>query len=110
MRRMRKSPGVAKVGKLVQAQEQSRIWSNKMVRHLRTVAALVAVVVTQSAQSTTRPAVTIPFEGANHLVIVQAKVNNSRPLSFVLDTGADAAIVRMATAVELGLSLEGSVN
>jgi Aspartyl protease len=70
-------------------------------------AVLIALLV---AQIPARPPVTIPFEVANHLVIVQAKVNNSRPLSFVLDTGANAAIVRMATAIELGLSLEGNVN
>jgi hypothetical protein len=54
--------------------------------------------------------VTIPFELVTRHVIVQAKVNNSRPLSFVLDTGANAAIVTMATATELGLTLEGNVQ
>ena len=52
----------------------------------------------------------IPFEVANHLVILKASVNRSRPLSFVLDTGASAAIVRMDVARELGLSLFGEVN
>jgi hypothetical protein len=53
---------------------------------------------------------TIPFELANRHIIVKARVNNSRPLSFVLDTGATAAIVRMDVAKELGLALGGSVN
>src|ERR1700730_9658485 len=32
-------------------------------------------------------AVTIPFELVNKHVVIQVKVNNSRPVSFVLDTG-----------------------
>ena len=60
-------------------------------------------------QPAARP-VTIPFELATRHVMVQVSVNKSRPLSFVLDTGANVAIIRMATAVELGLSLEGSVS
>lgn len=52
----------------------------------------------------------IPFELATHHVIVKATVNNSRPLSFVLDTGANLAIIRMATAMELGLALKGNVK
>lgn len=54
--------------------------------------------------------VTIPFELATRHIIVKVTVNNSRPLSFVLDTGANTAIVRMATATELGLSLQGSAT
>jgi hypothetical protein len=54
--------------------------------------------------------VTIPFELANRHVIVNVSVNKSRPLSFVLDTGASTAIIRTNTAKELGLSLHGSVN
>ncbi len=54
--------------------------------------------------------VTIPFELANHLVIVKATINKSRPLSFLLDTGASLAIARSNIAQELKLSLSGSVN
>ena len=38
--------------------------------------------------------VTIPFELATRHVVVKATVNKSRPLAFVLDTGASRAIVR----------------
>ena len=62
------------------------------------------------AQSSSPAPVTIPFELVNRHVIIQVRVNNSRPLSFVLDTGANAAIVTMAAATELGLSLEGNVT
>lgn len=52
----------------------------------------------------------IPFEFAMRHVIVQVRVNGSRPLSFILDTGADAAIVQTDVAKEIGLKLEGTVN
>jgi len=61
-------------------------------------------------QPSTGAPVTITFELVTRHVIVHAKVNNSRPLWFVLDTGANAAIVTMATATELGLTLEGNVQ
>ena len=57
----------------------------------------------------TRP-VTIPFELVNRHVIVKATVNKSRPLSFVLDTGANLAIVRSDVARALNLRLAGSVT
>jgi hypothetical protein len=54
--------------------------------------------------------VVIPFElGVRHIV-VKVTVNGSRPLSFVLDTGANAAIIRSSVARELKLSLEGEVR
>jgi len=52
----------------------------------------------------------IPFDLATRHVIVQVSINKSRPLSFVLDTGAHTAIVRTEVAKELGLTLEGQVN
>ncbi len=59
--------------------------------------------------SPARPVV-IPFELGTRHILVQATVNGSRPLSFVLDTGANQAIVRMEIAKELNLSLEGEVK
>jgi hypothetical protein len=54
--------------------------------------------------------VTIPFEMVNRHIILQVQINNSRPLSFVLDTGDRFAIVDLDRAKELGLSLEGQVQ
>jgi hypothetical protein len=64
----------------------------------------------RDVQTTAPTPLAIPFELANHLVILKASVNRSRPLSFVLDTGASVAIMRMDVAKELGLSLFGEVN
>jgi predicted aspartyl protease len=82
------------------------------------VAAIAAFVVAGShaappspaLQTSTNAPVSIPFELASRHIIVKVSVNKSRPLSFVLDTGASAAIVRMDVAKELGLSLYGSAN
>jgi hypothetical protein len=65
---------------------------------------------TAASQRATGSAVSIPFDLATRHIIVQGTINNSRPLSFVLDTGASAAIVRIDTAKELGLTLEGNLN
>jgi len=49
---------------------------------------------------------TIPFELIARHVVVPVTINKSRPLSFILDTGADVAIARMDTAVDLRLTLD----
>jgi hypothetical protein len=54
--------------------------------------------------------VTIPFELAVRHIIVKGAINKSRPVSFILDTGANQAIVRLDVARELGLSLYGNVR
>lgn len=61
----------------------------------------------QAAQATP---ITIPFELANRHIILKVRINNSRPLAFVLDTGDKYAIVDLDRARELGLTLEGVVR
>lgn len=63
-----------------------------------------------SVQRTSTTAVVIPFELVTHHIIIKATVNGSRPLSFVFDTGANQALVRMDVARELNLKLEGEVR
>src|SRR5262245_26484302 len=77
---------------------------------LPVLAAFLALSAAPAYVSATAPATTIPFELANRHIIVKVSVNKSRPLSFIFDTGADAAIIRMDPAKELGLKLEGSVR
>lgn len=81
-------------------------------------ATVVALIVTSSAppravvdaRQKSHAAVSVPFELVSRHVVLNISVNKSRPLSFVLDTGANLAIIRMDVAKELGLSLEGTVN
>jgi hypothetical protein len=54
--------------------------------------------------------IVIPFQLATRHILLKVTVNHSRPLTFILDTGAGGAIVRLDVAKELGLRLEGNVN
>lgn len=50
-----------------------------------------------------RAALKIPFELADNLIYVRARVNGSAPLWFILDTGASATILNERVAKGLGL-------
>ena len=50
------------------------------------------------------------FELANRHIMLKVKVDGSRPLSFVLDTGDKYAIVDLDRAKELGLKLQGQIR
>jgi len=54
--------------------------------------------------------VTIPFNLVTRHIVVKVRIDNSRPLSFVLDTGDKVGIVDLDRAKELGLKLEGQVR
>src|SRR6185295_9950003 len=75
-----------------------------------TVAGATISAAQPAAQSATPPPVTIPFELVSRHIMVKVKVNNSRPLSFVFDTGDKFGIVDSDVAKELNLSLEGQVR
>ena len=53
---------------------------------------------------------TIPFSLVNNHVVLRVSINHSRPLSFVLDTGDQYALVNLETAKALGLKLRGQVR
>src|ERR1700730_1519902 len=54
--------------------------------------------------------VVIPFELVNRHIMIKVRINNSAPLSFILDTGDKFAIVNLARAKALGLNLQGEIN
>lgn len=54
-----------------------------------------------------RRPVEIPFQIANNLVILRGRINGSKPLSLLLDTGAGGSVINESRARELGLKLEG---
>ncbi len=54
--------------------------------------------------------VEIPFELANRHIMLKVKVDGSRPLSFVLDTGDKYAVLDLERAKELGLKLQGQIR
>jgi hypothetical protein len=72
--------------------------------------AQVSTALNSAKPSSAATAVTIPFELVTRHIMVKVKVNNSRPLSFVLDTGDKVGVIDMDLAKELGLKLEGQVR
>src|SRR5215510_6755123 len=87
----------------------------------RTLAALLLVLFTQAASVSTQNVnaahktaspvpVVIPFEFVTRHILIKVRINNSAPLSFILDTGDKVAVVDLGKAKSLGLTLEGSVN
>jgi hypothetical protein len=77
-------------------------------RLTRTASASKAFV--QAASQTSKTVATVPFELINRHIVLQLKVNNSRPLSFILDTGDQYAIIDLERAKELKLNMRGQVN
>lgn len=71
---------------------------------------LAATVIQAQSKLAGKSVVTIPFELVTRHIVVQVRINNSRPLSFVFDTGAQAGIVDIDVAKELGLKLQGEVH
>lgn len=75
----------------------------------------LSVVAWRPTQTTSKLAappapVTIPFELVTRHIMIPVKINNSRPLSFVLDTGDKFGVVDTARAKELGLNLQGQIK
>jgi predicted aspartyl protease len=52
----------------------------------------------------------VPFELANNLILLKVRVNNSRPLHFLLDTGASVSVIDPQTARALGLRSQGKLT
>ena len=65
---------------------------------------------TAPVRSTDTPPVSIPFDLVTRHIMLKIKVNNSRPLSFVFDTGDKVGIIDIVRAKELGLNLDGQVG
>lgn len=79
------------------------------------VIAGLALAGAQTAPKTVQPGskaapVAIPFDLVTRHIVLQVKVNNSRPLSFIFDTGDKYAIIDLDRAKELGLKLAGQVK
>jgi len=72
------------------------------------VALSLSTVASQTLQTTPKAStasapISIPFELITRHIIIPVRINNSRPLSFVLDTGDKYGIVNTETAKALGL-------
>jgi len=58
--------------------------------------------------STGQSALKIPFELSHNLIFIRTRVNNSLPLWFLLDTGAEISVIKQSRAQSLGLQFEGT--
>ena len=78
------------------------------------IALAISAAPSRAIQTTSRTAatapVTIPFELVARHIVVKVRINNSRPLSFLLDTGDQVGIVDIDVAKELSLKLQGEVH
>jgi predicted aspartyl protease len=54
--------------------------------------------------------VRVPIELANDLIVLKARVNGSRPLHFIFDTGASISVIDPQTAKALGLRTKGKLK
>lgn len=88
-------------------------------RRLRVLAmalSIVSVALCAGASDTSRKATfaagdrksTFGFDWRNGMIVVPVRLNGSRPLSFVLDSGSTRMIVDRALATSLGLKTSGS--
>ena len=79
------------------------------------VALSLATAASRTPQTNPKPAATsspvsIPFELVARHIVLKVKIDNSRPLSFVFDTGDKVAIVDAEVAKELDLNLQGQIR
>ncbi|MEN3328443.1 MAG: hypothetical protein V7638_3250 [Acidobacteriota bacterium] len=54
--------------------------------------------------------VRVPIELANNLIVLRVRVNSSRPLHFIFDTGASISVIDPQTAKALGLRAKGKLK
>lgn len=54
--------------------------------------------------------VRVPFELANDLIVLKVRVNSSRPLQFIFDTGASISVIDPQSAKALGLRAKGKLD
>jgi hypothetical protein len=55
-------------------------------------------------------ALKIPLDIDNNIIRMQVRVNNSKPLKFIFDTGASTSAISSQRAAELGLKMQGQFH
>ena len=83
------------------------LWRNQLVGWVSSY--VVSAQTTPATIPATFADFVIPFEIANEHIFITARVNNSRPLQFMIDTGDKYTLVDIALAQELNLPLGGDI-
>jgi len=76
-------------------------WSRAEIRFLRSFAQRVPF---QAEPGTDDQVYTVDFRTVNEKVVVTARINDSRPQDFVVDTGAENTVITEITARRLGVA------
>jgi hypothetical protein len=85
----------------------------KLITLLLVVLSMMTAAASRNAVGSQKVApapVVIPFELVTRHILIKVRINNSDPLWFIFDTGDKVAIVDLARARALGLSLHGEVT
>jgi predicted aspartyl protease len=82
-------------------------WNKSLPRSLLLIVFCFSASIAFGAVPKVRSSYRIPFELTNNLVILQGSINGSKPLDFILDTGASTSVINDSRAKQLGLKLEG---
>src|SRR2546423_2676746 len=61
-------------------------------------------------QKPASPSVTVPFDGANNLIIIDATINQKGPYRFAIDTGSSEHMISREVANTLGLKNMGTAR
>jgi predicted aspartyl protease len=79
-----------------------KLYSNLLIKlPMLLVLALSAAAAFGGLQNKTIPPV--PFDLTNNLIFLQARINSSKSLPFILDTGASVSVINESWAKELGI-------
>ena len=85
--------------------------------YLRSFILITACLVTNTAAQSPayrftsgQSALRVPIELANDLIVLRVRVNNSRPLQFIFDTGASISVMDPQSAKALGLRAKGKLD
>lgn len=69
--------------------------------------ALLAVIAFSCAPTASAETIAIPFDlGKDHRIYAEGTINQSRPLRFLIDTGADGMAVSVATSTLAGMKID----
>ena len=69
-----------------------------------------AVALASDLQKPASSSVTVPFDGANSLIVIDASINQKGPYRFVIDTGSSEHMISREVANTLGLKSTGTAR
>jgi hypothetical protein len=87
---------------ITNVEAEDKLSANGSLVAVATIGAVVRNTYSEEFPVVPEAGIVIPFDWVTNHIVVQAQVNNSRPLSFVFDTGDRYAVIEMKWAVLVG--------